>query len=303
MAEFDRLAETYDESIGAASLDELDAIGKSLYSRKCKTVLDVGVGTGRISRVLEEYDFLPVGVDVSLPMILKAKSKGLENLVLADAKYLPFREKVFDATILVDVLNCLDDPVAVFSQIGRVTSDAIVAIKRKYNRTRESSEDNDDPKFARLRQRVAKFRLGSENGFPNSWEREERIIELYPPLESRVVSDCIIEASAESVISRFERGAFRFTSGISEDELRIIAGELRHEMQGSSFRRRRIREIHVWDAEETFPAIGDYGLSPCRVETRLAPENEASTIICASNVGPLKPAPFPEILPLVNRAP
>jgi len=300
VAEFDRLAETYDEIIGSASLDELDAIGKSLYSRGCKTVLDVGVGTGRISRVLEEYDFLPVGIDVSLPMILKAKSKGLEDLVLADAKCLPFREKVFDATIMVDVLNCLDDPVAVFLQVGRATRDTIVAIKRKYNRTKETGEDGDDPKFARLRERVARFRFGSENGFQNSWEREERIIELYPPLESRVVSDCVIEATAESVISRFERGAFRFTSGISEEELRIIANELRHEMQGSSFRRRRIREIHVWNAEETFPLTAiDNGSCLGAGETRLVLESNASSISCNINKSSER-AHFPDNPPPVN---
>ena len=244
LAEFDRLAEIYDESIGTGYASEVGAIERALSRHRCQIVLDIGVGTGRVAKPLEECVFEVVGVDVSLPMLVRAKCKGLKNLILADAEWLPFREKAFDATIIVDVLNCLDDPLTVFLQVERVTVDSVIAIKRKYNRNKE--EGKDDPKFARLRERVAKLRVLSD-GVSRSWEREDRIIELYPPSESKIVSDHVIETSAEGMISRFEKGAFRFTTDVPPEQLVLIGNELRHEMQGSSFKRRRIREMHVWN--------------------------------------------------------
>ena len=58
------------------------------------------------------------------------------------------------------------------------------------------------------------------------------------------------------MISRFERGAFRFTCDIPQGELKRIARELRIEMNGSYFRRRRIREMVVWDADGIIPVFG-----------------------------------------------
>ena len=104
------------ENLGSFDESELKAIVNVLVTYRCGTVLDIGVGTGRVSKPLEDCRFETIGIDVSLPMILKAKSRGLKNLILADAKYLPFRYKTVDVTILVDVLNCLDDPVAVFGR-------------------------------------------------------------------------------------------------------------------------------------------------------------------------------------------
>ncbi len=229
MAEFDKLAEVYDEHISAFEMEEVEAIEDVLKDHDCHSVLDVGVGTGLVSKPLQDQLFETIGIDVSMPMILKAKSKGLKNLIVADARYIPFRNKTFDATILVDVLNCLEDPVAVFGQIEGVTKSRIIAIKRKYNREIERNEMN-DPKFARLRERVQRFTSYSGVDFPKSWEREDKVIELFPPLQCVVVSDQILETSAESMIARLERGAFRFTSNIPENELKKIAGELRVEM-------------------------------------------------------------------------
>ena len=248
MAEFDRLAEVYDETISSFGMEEVRAIVEVLLEHQCQTVLEVGVGTGLVLKPLQDHFFDAIGIDISMPMLLKAKSKGLENLILADAKYLPIRENAFDATILVDVLNCLEDPIAVFDQIEVVTRNRIIAIKRKYERETEHSEMY-DPKFARLRERVQRFTSYSVNEFPKSWQKEDKVMQLFPPLQRFVVSDRIIETSAESMISRFERGAFRFTSHIPEPELKKIADELRVEMRGSYFRRRRIREMVVWNTK------------------------------------------------------
>lgn len=256
MAEFDRLALIYDETVIAFEDEELRAVKDALNYCQCHTVLDLGVGTGRVSKPLSDSGFEMIGVDVSIPMLQMARAKGLQNLILADGKYLPFREKCFDAALLVDVLNCLDDPVTVFTQIIRATNGRVIAIKRKYDRDNEQGYEN-DPKFARLRHRVQQFRSTKGNAHPKtkSWEREDKIVELFPPMECKIVSDRIIQASAESMISRLERGAFRFTSEIPSEELKQISDELRLEMRGSYFHRRRVREIVVWDSDRYLPTF------------------------------------------------
>jgi SAM-dependent methyltransferase len=254
VAEFDRLAEVYDDAISSFEIEEAHAIARVLNETHSHRLLEVGIGTGLVSKPLQEDGFETIGIDISLPMLLKAKSKGVENLILADARHLPIRSKIFDATILVDVLNCLESPLQVFNEIVAVTRNRIIAIKRKYDRAFEQSEIY-DPKFARLRERVAKYTPWPID-FNKSWRKEDNILRLYPPTQRAIVSNRIIETTAESMISRLERGAFRFTSSIPERDLRTIAMELRYEMKGSYFRRRRIREMVVWDAGQVFSSFG-----------------------------------------------
>ena len=96
--EFDGISEVYDETRQAATTAELKALSNEL--KDCRTLLDVGIGTGRFAKPLSECGFDIVGVDLSRKMILKAKMKGVNNLILADACHLPFRDNTFDGSII-----------------------------------------------------------------------------------------------------------------------------------------------------------------------------------------------------------
>src|SRR5207244_12126511 len=87
----------------------------------CGTILDVGIGTGRFAEYLSNSGFDVVGIDVSLSMMAKAGEKGVRNLVQADAHYLPFRDRVFDGGIMVQLLLLARDWVQVVCKAGRVT--------------------------------------------------------------------------------------------------------------------------------------------------------------------------------------
>src|SRR5207249_6832613 len=69
---FDRVVGAYDSTRGLSPelmRQIIDAMQDML--RSCTTVLDVGVGTGRFACPLNESGFRVVGVDISVPMMLK----------------------------------------------------------------------------------------------------------------------------------------------------------------------------------------------------------------------------------------
>lgn len=93
----------------------------------CSTILDIGTGTGRFTEYLNDTGFNVVGIDVSLPMMAKARQKNLRNLIQADAHRLPFRDAAFDGAIMIHVLHLVRDWVQVLHEVGRVTRKLIVA--------------------------------------------------------------------------------------------------------------------------------------------------------------------------------
>jgi predicted TPR repeat methyltransferase len=81
--EFDDISEIYGSTRSAATNAEIRAVSVELGD--CCTILDVGVGTGRFWKPLSDHGFEMVGIDFSRKMLLKAKQKGVHNLILADA--------------------------------------------------------------------------------------------------------------------------------------------------------------------------------------------------------------------------
>src|SRR6476660_7843479 len=89
-------------------------------------ILEVGVGTG-IS--LPEYRWTTrvVGVDLSMPMLRKAKARvrehGLSNvdgLAVMDAQNLGFEEASFDVVVAQYVITAVPDPEATLDEFARV---------------------------------------------------------------------------------------------------------------------------------------------------------------------------------------
>jgi SAM-dependent methyltransferase len=106
-----RVAEQYDALRGhppevspriGAALAELVGTGAS--------VLEPGVGTGRIALPLIAAGCEVVGVDLSANMLSALANQAQQNLSLVrgDITRLPFREKVFDAAVCVHVLHLVD---------------------------------------------------------------------------------------------------------------------------------------------------------------------------------------------------
>ena len=92
-------------------LDRYPIPGISMVPRKKgDTLLDIGCGWGRWSLAAARAGFFPVGVDTQLRAALAATrvAKQLDlpaRFVVADSRYLPFREHTFDAAYSYSVLQ------------------------------------------------------------------------------------------------------------------------------------------------------------------------------------------------------
>ncbi|MCZ6465327.1 MAG: class I SAM-dependent methyltransferase [Proteobacteria bacterium] len=123
---FDRAADYYDETRGhppdvearlGAFLAEAGGLDASSH------VLEVGIGTGRISLPLAREVGAVFGVDLSRPMLDRLRAKpggGAVRLAESDAARLPFRSESFDAAIGVHVFHLIAGWREALDEVARV---------------------------------------------------------------------------------------------------------------------------------------------------------------------------------------
>jgi len=104
----------------------VSGIVDSLTGFENKTILEVGVGSGRISLpLLEKYALWLIGLDLSKDMLKLAKTKMSSHkpkcdLVLADAEHLPLADKVFDAAICISTMHYFKSSGGSLSEFSRI---------------------------------------------------------------------------------------------------------------------------------------------------------------------------------------
>jgi ubiquinone/menaquinone biosynthesis C-methylase UbiE len=94
-------------------------------------ILDLPVGTGRMSRRFAAEGFRPIGADISEAMMGVARSVGdALPLVRADGEALPFARKSFDAAVCIRLLSHLPPEARrqLLRELARVASDRVVAV-------------------------------------------------------------------------------------------------------------------------------------------------------------------------------
>jgi phosphatidylethanolamine/phosphatidyl-N-methylethanolamine N-methyltransferase len=89
-------------------------------------ILEVGVGTGLSLRGYSWTNRL-IGVDLSAPMLRKAKARvaehrltNVEGLAVMDAQHLGFQDAVFDVVVAQYVITAVPDPEATLDEFARV---------------------------------------------------------------------------------------------------------------------------------------------------------------------------------------
>jgi ubiquinone/menaquinone biosynthesis C-methylase UbiE len=132
--EFDQIAPAYDATRSPLDPTALEGIAGRILSSSTPTVLDVGVGTGRVALPLTERGVAVTGVDWSFPMLARAAAKGLRGLARADAASLPFANGSFDFVLFVHVLNLLPDPFAALLEARRVARTGVLTVREEYVR-------------------------------------------------------------------------------------------------------------------------------------------------------------------------
>jgi ubiquinone/menaquinone biosynthesis C-methylase UbiE len=237
---FDRVAGIYDATRWSGVPPEI--MEKFLNSMKeafedCEKILDIGVGTGRFAQYFIDSESYVVGVDVSLSMMAKAREKGVKVLVRADAHRLPFRDRSFDATIMIHLLHLVHDWRQVVREAGRVTERIVV------------SEVGEAKGF---RPRQEYLRLRKEMGHPlnrlNDAEHGLRRF-LSPRLLTRI-GDYESEVVADNAITQLENEGFAISWDLPREIHRAIIESLRSDYGGKLFRRHDVIEIAGWDPEQ-----------------------------------------------------
>ncbi|WP_418771173.1 class I SAM-dependent methyltransferase [Halorientalis halophila] len=98
--------------------------GLALPSRE--RVLDVGCGTGELTRVLrEESPGTVVGLDADRELLASVDSPRVQG----DAVRLPFADDSFDLVVCQALLVNLPDPAAAVAEFRRVSTDLVAAIE------------------------------------------------------------------------------------------------------------------------------------------------------------------------------
>ncbi|MFO1257180.1 MAG: class I SAM-dependent methyltransferase [Gammaproteobacteria bacterium] len=87
--------------------------------------LDVGCGAGTYSQILAKYHLDTIGVDYSVPTLIKAKtrySKGIE-WGAANVYQLPFKAQSFDGVLCFGVLQAISDEITALHELRRVSKE------------------------------------------------------------------------------------------------------------------------------------------------------------------------------------
>jgi len=126
---FDRAAEIYDRTRGFPN-HAMKQLIRTLTDELSghKTILDAGVGTGRFAKPLQDSGFKVVGIDIAKTMIGKAEEKGVSDLFLSDACFIPFRSNSFDATVCIHLLHLISEWKTALQEICRVTRNVMVSL-------------------------------------------------------------------------------------------------------------------------------------------------------------------------------
>jgi ubiquinone/menaquinone biosynthesis C-methylase UbiE len=93
-------------------------IAEQLPAKKT-TILSIGCGSGELEDHLTELGHGIIGLDLSHQMLKRAATRGLDLLVEADARSLPFGAAQFDHVMLVESIGYLE-PDAVLCEARRV---------------------------------------------------------------------------------------------------------------------------------------------------------------------------------------
>lgn len=105
----------YDAPKGAAILQEEVECMRLLGVEFSTRWLEVGVGTGRFASTLH----IKYGIDLSLPMAVKAMQRGV-HVCMGRSEQLPFPRHAFDGVLMVLTLAFLENPEKAIQECIRV---------------------------------------------------------------------------------------------------------------------------------------------------------------------------------------
>jgi ubiquinone/menaquinone biosynthesis C-methylase UbiE len=246
IVEFDRIAPVYDETRRPPSESEVQALVEVLAG--VRTLLDAGVGTGRFAIPLQSKKLEIVGVDLSIGMMQRARTKGISSLIRADLRRLPLVDDAVDAAFTAHVLQLLPDPREVLHELGRVARRVVVVLLPEW------SEMGPNSRWRALRERYRE--LAAELGYPlpARGQRYRHTLEelsaiATPKLVRQVEGSPSSAPNLSESLARWEGRVS--SSGLIPPEVHaeiIRRLQAEHPLDPSRWARPRLERIIAWDA-------------------------------------------------------
>lgn len=131
MEYYDEIAEGYNELYGEEQLTKLSEAKKQVPFKKNDIVLDIGCGTGILTRKIAGSVKLIIGIDASKKMILNAKKEKNVFYLVANAESLPFKDKTFSLAVSFSVIQNVKNPQNMINEAKRVSKVNLITVPFK----------------------------------------------------------------------------------------------------------------------------------------------------------------------------
>ena len=197
---FDRIAGSYDETRGG--MERGRRIAEVLAEvLPAGPLLEVGVGTGLVVAALTELGRSPVGVDLSLPMLARARARIPGRIAAGDALRLPVGTGTVAGVYLVHVLHLVGDVPTLLAEVARVLRPGGTMVATAFPGEPPAGDVHEE--MVRFHDRVGAdrrnadaplvTRLATEAGFEPAGRTDEPYVEVTPrraagTLEARSLS-------------------------------------------------------------------------------------------------------------------
>lgn len=236
---FDRIAHHYDETRRLPSRQMKPII--EAFSRELGeygSVLEIGVGTGRFALPLQRREINLLGVDISPRMMASGLKKGLTDVLLANALFLPFKDKSVEATYSIHVLHLIGDWKGALKEIARVTRVAYYTVATHW-------DDIHSPfstywKFIR--------RAGHRERKPGVFERD--LPDIIPPEKRTLVGSFTERRKAADGIEALERRTYSGQWTLPEEAHASAMASVREEFSDQVLIMKKKVELIRWGVED-----------------------------------------------------
>ena len=246
---FDRVADLYDETRSYTPegmrrvVEELERM-LEMEGR----ILEVGVGTGRISLPLHALGYDVTGLDLSAGMLLKAREKGLRQIIRGDVRTMPFADLSFRYALSVHVTHLLPEWSMALSEMGRVASDLLVSVVLE----RTGSE-------AERMQTVYEDACAAQ-GFEvcHPGLRESDLGTLVSPRARVEVSDILTHLRRSEAVDRYRQRMYSDQWGVPDEVHGLAVDRVESEFEGVEEIERRERiTLLSWDLDDIRTFVTD----------------------------------------------